>query len=39
MEFDRLRLISNFPIDDTVNFILDPKQTISKIKQEILDFL
>lgn len=39
MEFDRLRLISNFPIDDTVNFILEPKQTISKIKQEILDFL
>ena len=27
MEFDRLRLISNFPIDDTVNFILEPKPT------------
>lgn len=38
-EFDRLRLNSNYPIDDSVNYILHSGQEITKIKQEIINYI
>ena len=39
MECDRLRLDSDFPLYDVVSFIPHTGQEITRIKQEIIDYI